>query len=233
MNQTAELADLQAQVQSLTQQQELLLYMVTHELRTPVMTILGFADLMLNDLRDQPDTAQLQSSLERIRSAAERQSQMIQDLQQLATLVRQPLKPQQVDMGQLLRELLNHPTAPAVHIHHCSRVFADSDLMKVALESLLKIATKLTARNADTVIEFAERPHESTVAYALRISGTGLDLGTDQSLLAMFRRLQAGNEFAGAGTALLVAIMIIHRHGGNLWVATTPGIETLVYFTVG
>ena len=61
MNQDAELAALRAQVQSLEQLQDLLLYTVTHELRTPVMTIMGFADLMLNDITSQQNSIQLQT----------------------------------------------------------------------------------------------------------------------------------------------------------------------------
>jgi light-regulated signal transduction histidine kinase (bacteriophytochrome) len=232
MNHDAELAALKAQVQSLEQLQDLLLYTVTHELRTPVMTIMGFADLTLNDVKAQASTTQLLPSLERIRAAAERQGQMIHDLQRIATIAKQPLQRGQVNFGDLLRELLNNQPAPAVQISACSPALADSKLMKIALESLLKIASKLAERATGTVIEFAEQQGEKFVVYTFRIGGTGFDLGADQSLSGMFRRLQAGNEYAGAGIALLEVIMIIQRHAGTVWISTTPDMEVAVNFTV-
>jgi len=232
MNQDAELAALRAQVQSLEQLQDLLLYTVTHELRTPVMTIMGFADLMLNDITSQQNSIQLQTSLERIRTAAERQGQMIHDLQRIATLARRPLQRDLVNLGESMRELVNSQSALVVQINPCSAVLADPVVMRIALECLLKIATKLLERAAATAIEFAEHLQTNLVTYTLRISGTGLDLDTEQTLLPMFRRLQAGSEYAGAGIALLEATMIIQRHGGTLWISNHPNMELAVNFTL-
>ncbi len=89
---------------------------------------------------------------------------------------------------------------------HC-----DTETIKVALNLLLSNALKLASSANTPVIEFGMETQMDTTVFYTRNNGTGFDLGEDSSLLSMFRRLQAGTEFAGAGIALLTATIIVQR----------------------
>ena len=79
-------------------------------------------------------------------------------------------------------------------------------------------------------IEFNVGFSETHPVFYIRNNGTGFDLGSDQTLPALFRRLQAGNEFGDAGMDLLCAAIIIHRHGGKIWITTSRESGTIVFF---
>src|SRR5438128_3693238 len=111
MNHADNTADLRTRIELLEQLQEMLLYMITHELRTPVMTIMGFSDLLLNDWQQGDsqhgiDMLQSRQHLERIRVAAQRQSGIVQGLQQIAYLQRQPLQHDLTNLSDLARTQL-------------------------------------------------------------------------------------------------------------------------------
>lgn len=231
----AELNALVARIESLEQQQELLLYAVTHDLRTPVMTILGFADLMLADWQNhsslQPQSHQ---HLERIRSAAHRQSQMIQDLQKIAQLQRSSLQPQIADLSNLVQEqlhaLINPGSGVIININPASSIRCDVETMKVALNALLSNALKLSASTERPTIDFGLDPQSGPGCFYVRSNGSGFGLDKDQSLLSLFRQLQSRAELAGAGIALLTAAVIIHNHGGKLWVSSQTDSGVTVHF---
>ena len=238
MNHDAELAVLRAQVEALQQEQELLLYTATHDLRTPVMTILGFADMLLSDWQqDGENQPQGRQYLERIRSAAHRQSNMIQDLQRIAQLQSQTLQPQMLDLSAMaaaqLNTLIDARSNIAVNIAASPHLRGDLEIIQVALNALLSNALRLAASAQSPAIAFGAELQKDESVFYVRNNGNGFDLGQDQTLLGLFRRLQAGTEFAGAGIALLTATLIIHRHGGRLWIDSQPDHGTTIYFRLG
>src|SRR3954462_8045345 len=105
MNNADDVTAVPAQLAFMEQLQEMLLFMVTHELRTPVMTIMGFADILLSDWQNGPGIAQ--PHLERIRPAGQRQNTIIKGLKQIAYLQRQPVGLPSTNLGELVRTLLH------------------------------------------------------------------------------------------------------------------------------
>lgn len=235
MNSDAELDVLRAQVEALQQEQELLLYAVTHDLRSPVMTILGFTDLLLADSHNPDRHAQSPQYLDRIRSAAYRQSGMIGTLQQIVTLNRQPLQFRDTDLSALFneqRKAANPETNIVIRSGPTHTVSCDPEMMQIAIGHLLANALQLSNSVAAPEIEFGTSMMGASPVFHLRNNGTGFDLGTDSGLLSMFRRLQAGSEFSGAGINLLCATAIIHRHGGKLWIDSRPQHGTSIFFSL-
>jgi len=214
------------------QLQEMLLYMVTHELRTPVMTIMGFADILLSDWQKGANVAQSQQHLERIRVAAHRQNSIIQGLQQIAALQRQPLHLTSTDITTLVREELNKmlPAQPKVitRVADAGSAQIDIELIGTALRAMLSMLVMIGQRTANSALEFGIADE----GYCLRMNGSGVDLGADKTLMLLLRRLQSGPDFPGAGMNLLIAATSICRHGGNLWIAAASPQELKIHFTL-
>jgi len=232
----AESNALRERIESLEQQQELLLYTVTHDLRTPVMTVLGFADLLLADWQNHAHPPQSRQYLERIRSAAHRQSQMIQDLQTLAQLPQEALPTQLVDLSDVARErlraMMNADSNVIVNIHPTSSIICDATSIQIVLNALMANALKLSGVAQQPMIEFGAAPDDAQRCFYVRSNGSGFDLGPDQSLLTLFRRLQSSADLAGSGIALLTAFMMIYQQRGKLWINTNPEHGTTIYFSL-
>jgi signal transduction histidine kinase len=94
-----------AELQTVNKELETFTYSVSHDLRSPLRTVNGFTDVLMEDYaRDMPaDTRQL---LATIKASAERMGQLIQDLLNLSHIDRQPLSSQPVNLTSLVRETL-------------------------------------------------------------------------------------------------------------------------------
>ncbi len=220
MNDAVEVSALREKIESLERQQELLLYIVTHDLRTPVMAILGFTDMLCTDWRNDVHPDRSLQYLGHIRNAACRQSQIIEDLQQIAQLQHRPLQCQSVNLAMLVQDALNSLVSDAdisLQITNTLFVHCDAELMKVALRSLMTFSLKLAERMSVSTTQFSADIHHSVLTLCIR-SETGIDLCTDHTLLGLFRCLQIKAEFNEVGFGLLTAAAIIHRHGGGIWV---------------
>jgi light-regulated signal transduction histidine kinase (bacteriophytochrome) len=198
------------------------------------MTILGFADMLLADWNNAGNHAHSRQYLERIRNAASRQSSIIGKLEHIAALNRQPLQPQQVDIGKIFSAVAQAMIDPAtnirVNVTASGNVVCDPQIMEIAISNLLANAIALAKNASAPEIEFGVNVVNSSPVFHVRNNGTGFDLGTDPTLLALFRRLQAGQEFTGAGIGLLIATAIVYRHGGKLWITTNRTSGTDIYF---
>jgi len=231
MNNADDPTALRTQIVLMQQLQEMLLYMVTHELRTPVMTIMGFADILISDGQSGIGTAQSQPHLERIRSAAQRQNAIIQGLQQIAHIQQQPLQLTTVNLSELVRayatKFVPGPHRMQISVNEVSPTQADCAMIDMALHSLISIVTMISQRSSAPSLEFGR----SESLYFLRGSVNGFDPGQDQTLPLVLRRLQSSTEFPGAGMQLLIATTIIQRHGGDL--RFSSGADQKICFEFG
>lgn len=253
MNDVIELAKLRARIAALELQltaheqlQQLLLYTTSHDLRTPVMTVLGFTDMLLADIQDSPSNNQpgnhagnhqSRQYLERIRGAAQRQILLIEDLQRVSHLNRQPLKIAPTDLSAVAEQYFQalpdtvKLTSLTLQIETTPPTNCDAEMTSAALQALLSNAIKLASNAATPQITFGANTQNSRTVFFVRDNGAGFDFGSDHSLLNIYRHLQAHHDSAGTGMALLTAIVIMQRHGGSLWVESMAGAGTSVYFS--
>ena len=213
-------------------------YSVSHDLRAPLRAIDGFARILAEAAGDRLE-ARERDHLERIRSATERMAILIDAMIDLATVTRQPLRRDTVDLSQLaeavIREL--HAGEPervvAVEITRDLVVNADPALMHVLLDNLLRNAWKFTSRTADARISFGARRENGRTVFCVEDNGAGFDMHYANKLFKPFQRLHAQHDFPGTGIGLATIQRIIGRHDGRIWVDAEPGAGARFSFVLG
>jgi light-regulated signal transduction histidine kinase (bacteriophytochrome) len=212
-------------------------YSVSHDLRAPLRPLDGFSQALLEDYGDQLD-ATAKDYLERIRAAAQRMGQLIDDLLRLSRFSRAAIRPQSVDLaamaGAILAELrgsdlqrdIECVVAPEV------RVDADPGLLRIVLENLLRNAWKFTSKEPHARIEVGKRIEQGIETYFVRDNGVGFDPTYAATLFQPFRRLHTNAEFEGSGIGLAIAQRIIHHHGGRIWAEAMPNEGATLSFTL-
>ena len=134
-------------------------YSVSHDLRAPLRTIDGFSCAILEDFGDQLND-EGRNYLMRIRTAAQRMAQLIDDLLNLSRVTRAPLNPEPTSLStiaqHIIRELQQTEPNRIVEVAITPNIIANSDprLMKVVLENLLNNAWKFTSKQQLARIEF-------------------------------------------------------------------------------
>jgi DNA-binding response OmpR family regulator len=209
---------------------------VTHDLRSPLQTILSYSELLIEEAG--PETAE---QLRRIHGAGLRMNALIDALLQLAQANRGQIRRSSVDVTALaedvVEELRQRDPARKVRVRIVRQMSAacDGDLVRAVLANLVGNAWKFTGRTADAQIEIGvERDGEGdadTVFY-VRDNGAGFPADRADQLFRPFGRLHESDEFPGTGIGLTTVQRIIDRHGGRVWATGEPGCGATFSFTL-
>ncbi|MDB5220537.1 MAG: hypothetical protein JWO86_8464 [Myxococcaceae bacterium] len=202
-------------------------YSVAHDLRAPLRSIDGFSQALLEDYADKLDD-EGKSHLGRVRKAAQRMAELIDDLLALARVSRTELARAPVDLSALAREVgelaktARNPKAELV-VQPGLTVDADPRLLRVLLENLLANAFKFSAKRDDARVEVGQRIEDGVTVVFVHDNGAGFDLSAANKLFTAFQRYHRPNEYEGTGIGLATAERIVSRHGGRIWAKSTPG----------
>ena len=211
---------------------------VAQDLRSPIHTIQGFSEALLETYREKLDETG-RNYLSRIRHGAERMGDLIEDLLKLSHVVRSEVCRAEIDLSAVCREVLAglslaHPQRRVeVSLTEGMLVQADSRLIKVAVENLLNNAWKYTSRAKETRITVGEqRSACGSRIFFIRDNGAGFDMAHAGKLFTPFQRLHASQEYEGLGIGLAIVQRIIRRHGGKIWAEAEPGSGATFFFTI-
>jgi PAS domain S-box-containing protein len=212
-------------------------YSVAHDLRTPLRAIDGFSQALVEDYGDRID-AEGRRYLSRVREAAQRMAELIDDLLTLSRVTRSELKRNRVDLSALAHTLLagfqRLEPERRVETVVAPGIVADADpqLAAIALENLLGNAWKFTAKRTLARIEIGMTNVDGSPAYFVRDNGAGFDMAYRDKLFGVFQRLHPESEFPGTGVGLATVARITQRHRGRIWADSAPDRGATFYFTL-
>jgi PAS domain S-box-containing protein len=226
-----------AQLQAANKELEAFSYSVSHDLRAPLRAIDGFSRALEEDYSERLDD-QGHEHLQRVRGAAQRMSELIDDLIRLSRITRAELSMEQIDLSALAAEIVDQlcQAQPGrdveVVLAPTPLVSGDARLLRVMLENLLSNAWKFTGRSPRARIEFGFDPRIGEGAFYLRDNGAGFDMRYADKLFGAFQRLHRHDEFEGTGIGLATVQRVLSRHGGRAWVSAKPNQGATFYFTL-
>jgi light-regulated signal transduction histidine kinase (bacteriophytochrome) len=213
-------------------------YSVSHDLRSPLRSIDGFSQALVEDAGPVLDD-ESRGHLDRIRNATRRMGQLIDDLLALSKVTRAEMKRERVELSdiatQIAAELARHSPKRNVAVTITPGLTATGDphLVRLALQNLIENAWKFTGRRDQALIEVgATRDEHGAHAFYVRDNGAGYDPDFAGNLFGPFQRLHPASEFPGTGIGLATVQRIVHRHGGHVWAEGKIGEGATFYFTL-
>lgn len=230
-------ADRTAQLEKMNKELETFAYSVSHDLRAPLRSIDGFSQVLLEEYYEKVD-AQGKNYLHRVRSAAQRMAQLIDDMLNLSRVSRVDMRFQEINLSQFAREIATHlqETYPERMVEFVIqsgiKARGDGRLMRIVLENLIGNAWKFTSKHQIAHIEFGVQYQNNVEVFFVRDDGAGFCMDYAQKLFGAFQRLHAVNEFSGTGIGLATVQRIIHRHAGQVWAKAEVEKGATFYFTI-
>jgi signal transduction histidine kinase len=234
-------ADLQrwgAELEEANKELDAFSYTVSHDLRTPLSSIDGFSQALLEDYAATLDVRG-QDYLQRICKATQRMADLIDALLDLSHVTRAELVWEAVDVSALARAIATdlqrcEPTRQAEFVIADGLVaHGDARLLRVVLENLFSNAWKFTAKQPRARIEFGSLPqHDGSLVFFVRDNGVGFDMAYADQLFRAFQRLHRRTEYPGTGVGLATVQRIIQRHEGRIWAEGAVGQGAAFYFTL-
>jgi signal transduction histidine kinase len=233
-------------------------YIVSHDLRAPLVNLKGFSSELNLALRElapifEIGISQLEESerqkmeelfhkevpeaLEFIDSSANRMDRLINAILKLSRLGVQKLKPNEVDTAKLAHSIIKslahqleqrHAT---VHIGALSKVIVDATAMEQIMGNLLDNAVKYLMTDRPGLIEIEAEISSDMTTFHVRDNGRGIDPADLEKVFEIFRR-SGRQDVPGEGVGLAYVKTLVRRHGGRIWCASHPGEGSTFSFTI-
>jgi len=233
----AALAERTLQLESANKELEAFSYSVSHDLRAPLRGIDGFSKALLEDHAAKLDDDG-RAYLHRVRSAAQRMADLIDDLLELSRISRSEMRKDLVDLSLMAKQVIGalkdaHPERRVeFSVQPGLNVAGDARLLRVVLENLLNNAWKFSRQRNPAHIEFGAERLNGQNTFFVRDNGAGFDMTYVDKLFGAFQRLHSTEDYEGTGIGLATVQRIIHRHGGRVWADSEIEKGATFYFTV-
>ncbi len=214
------------QLKQKNEEMEQFVYTVSHDLKSPLVTIRGFLGFLAEDLA-AGNHDQVQDGLRRIKGAAEHMSELIGQLLDSSRIGRIDLRPEWIDVDEMLarivsnlRDRLEQAGASMVVQPHLPPLHADRIRLTEVFDNLITNAIKYGCGGEDRRIEIGAVAHGNKLRYYVRDHGAGIDPAHHARVFGFFQRLGTAGEGTGVGLTIVARIMQIH--GGRTWVESVP-----------
>ncbi|NYT16829.1 MAG: PAS domain S-box protein [Methanomicrobiales archaeon] len=238
-------ADLEERVQSRTAELEAAYreldafsYSVSHDLRAPLRAIDGFSTILLNE-HGPALPKETVAYLDKIRENTRMMGRLIDDLLNFSRMSRQPLNRFLIDPASIAGEAYDGLRSETygreiqLLIHEMPICSADPVLLNQVYINLLSNALKFTRQREVAEIEIGALEKEGRTIFYVKDNGIGFDMKYASKVFGVFQRVHGDPSLEGTGVGLAIVERIIHRHGGEIWVESSPGTGTTFFFTLG
>lgn len=211
-----------AELESKNAELERFTYSVSHDLKSPLVTIKGYLGLLKEDMTDG-DASAVDEDLTRISSAADKMAQLLDELLELSRVGRLVNPPENVPLGDLAAEAVElvggrlgsrgvevviHPDLPTVH--------GDRSRLVEVLQNLVDNAAKYMGDQPHPLIEIGGRVHMGEAICYVKDNGSGIEPRYREKIFELFQQLDQRADGSGVGLALVKRIVEVH--GGRIWV---------------
>jgi signal transduction histidine kinase len=197
-------------------------YTVSHDLRSPLVTIKGFLGMLNRDLKDnRPE--KIQSDFDRIANATDKMDALLSDLLELSRIGRIAHPPKEIDSVRLIQDAIDSidarirsRSAAVKIVTDLPTLFGDRTRLREVFENLIDNAIKYMGQQTDPVVEIGIRNQNDKQVLYVKDNGMGIEKEYQERIFRLFEKLNPAIEGTGVGLALVKRI--IETHGGEIWV---------------
>ena len=255
-----ELARINETLRQQTQENEMFIYSVSHDLRAPLVNLQGFSKELIHaceDLRTAIRQSSLASAerqrierlieddigeaLHYLQTAVLRASHIIDALLRLSRVGRVEYRQQQVHLGDLVQRVVDamqvsiRARRANVVVHDLPPVWGDPTALEQVFANLIGNAINYLDPSREGLVEIGTTPappgvHSLRIFY-VRDNGLGIPEVALPRLFNAFQRLHV-NVATGEGIGLALVRRVVERHGGRVWAESSEGAGTTFYLSL-
>jgi len=221
-------------VRARTADLEAFTYSVSHDLKAPIRSIIGFASIMQEEC-----TGCLNSDkrryLEILVKNSYKTERLIEGLLALYRVSREKIQLKTIDLGTVINEIIeelkvqNSQRQIHWHIAPLPEIAGHRTMIHQCFFNLLSNAVKYTteAHPAEIRVSFEEK--QDSYVFAIADNGIGFDPSYADRLFKPFQRLHSEEQYEGSGIGLAIVKRILDSHGASIWVESQPNIGTTFF----
>lgn len=234
----AELIKLNSKLEQSNQDLEQFAYIASHDLRSPLQTILGFAQILGQKYQECLDEKG-KHYLDRIITGAYRMNKLIGALLEYSRIGNKNLDFKPVDGNKILAQVLESLQADlesshaVIQLEQMPTFIGDEVQLEQLFQNLISNAIKYRHPEVTPQIKITVEPRVN-FEYLIGIHDNGIGISSEdfQRIFQVFQRLHNSEQYPGTGIGLAVCQKIIDNHGGRIWVESEANQGTSFYFTL-
>jgi len=233
----AEREALIAELETKNAELERFTYTVSHDLKSPLITIGGFVGFLEKDAL-AGDQEQINVDIAHINDAVARMQRLLDELLELSRIGRQMNPPGAISFADIVHEAIalarGRIAAHGVAVEIAPDfpvVYGDRARLVEVVQNLVDNACKFMGEQPQPRIEIGVRNGEAEPVFYVRDNGIGIEPQYHNKVFGLFEKLNPQSEGTGIGLALVKRI--IETHGGKIWIESTGKDDgTTFYFTL-
>ena len=211
-------------------------YTVSHDLKSPLFAIQGFASLLRKDLEGGKAEA-VERDLKQIENSVTLMDHLLTDTLELSRIGRVANPPEDVPFGEIAQEALEQTTEqikssgvevsvvedfPTVHV----------DRMRIVevLVNLIVNSINYSGEQPHPKVDIGYRLDKGATVFFVHDNGIGIEPSKHEKVFDLFYKVDRESEGSGAGLAIVKRI--IEVHGGRIWIESEKGKGCTVCFTL-
>jgi light-regulated signal transduction histidine kinase (bacteriophytochrome) len=208
-----------------------------HDLQEPLRSISGFSDILANSLGDDISD-QSERALDKIKTGVTRMRTLILDLLTYSRIPSNPQAAKLIDTNDLVKQCLQNlegsilASQANITIQDLPDMVGNYSQISQVFQNLLGNALKFKDANRPLEVSVTAEPSGLDWKFAVSDNGIGIAQEFSQRIFLVFQRLHTRDVYSGNGIGLSVCQRIIERHGGKIWVESTPGQGSTFLFTI-
>lgn len=197
-------------------------YTISHDLKSPIITIKGFTGSLERDLL-KGNYQRMASDLKRVSDAADKMDDLLRDLLELSTIGHVVNKSEQVNMNVLVDAVLEQLAGPLKNSNlvvtvqpGLPTVFSDRLRIGEVVQNLVENAINNMGDQEEPRIQFGMREEDGKNVFFVQDNGIGIDEKYHKVIFGLFNKLDPKSGGTGVGLALVKRIIEVHC--GRVWV---------------
>jgi signal transduction histidine kinase len=211
-------------------------YTVSHDLKSPLVTITGFLGYLEKDALSG-DHEKVQQTVQRITSAARKMQSLLEDLLELSRVGRIMNLPEYIPLEEIIREAMEQvrgrldATKAEIKLQtDLPVVYGDRVRLIEVMQNLIDNAAKYANPGTIPCIAIGAKEEQHQMVIFVEDNGMGIDPQFHDRIFGLFNKLDTHTEGTGVGLSLVKRI--IEVHGGDIWVESELGKGAAFYFTL-
>jgi PAS domain S-box-containing protein len=212
-------------------------YVVSHDLKEPLISVEGFAKMIKHDYLHLFDAAG-QDYLQSIVGSCSHMKRLIDELLVLSRISKLVEKIARIDLSALVAEVLEElrfsireRKAEIVLAERLPQVVGVDTHLRIVFRNLISNALKFCDKPIPRIEIGASAAADFTTVY-VRDNGIGIEEVYFEKIFLIFQRLHRKDEYEGAGAGLAIVKKIVESQGGQVRVESRSGVGSTFYFTI-
>jgi len=213
-------------------------YIASHDLQSPIRTIISFSQLLKRSTKNRLNTNELEY-LEFIVDASRNMKQLVEDLLAYSLVDTQKHQPIQFNLQDLLKGIqldlhtsIQEKNGEIIFENIPNTFYADKTRIRQLFQNLMSNALKFAKEGEIPKIQISCETHSDYYYFKVADNGIGIPKEFHEKIFLLFKKLHNNTIYKGTGIGLALVKKIVDQHNGKIWLDSEEGKGTTFHFHI-